>query len=354
LAVTKRIKSEMEEWNEYINLSPDKASEKVVNKSFEDNLLLNSEDSDLFGTIGKYMRARLDLEDVRNDPGLSGMDGIVKEMISDYNKNRFRNGNNEKFIRDIFASESYDEKIIEEIRNIKLEISNSEIDDISAEWVKEWHQKRQMMNVGDTRTEEIRDFITSSLESEKIEPGINVPNDLKKNGLSRSLMVRYISFSAAAVLGTFILIKALLPSYDSDKLFNSYYEPLKTISSVTRGVNSDNDVDCASAIDRYKVADYQTAAVGFSSSMKKDPYAIRPRFFMGITQVALGNYYKAIELLSDIAGSSVEYGKEARWYLGLAYIKTGEKEKASACFEILKQTSGFYSEQAEKILQRLK
>ena len=77
-------------------------------------------------------------------------------------------------------------------------------------------------------------------------------------------------------------------------------------------------------------------------------------FYLGITQIALGDYNQAITVLAGVANQAGELTKEARWYLGLAYIKAGNRAKASECFELLAQSSGFYRERSEKILRRLK
>ena len=50
--------------------------------------------------------------------------------------------------------------------NIKHEIRNNNINEISAEWVKEWHEKKQRNGGRDPKTEEIKDFITSSINSD--------------------------------------------------------------------------------------------------------------------------------------------------------------------------------------------
>jgi TolA-binding protein len=78
------------------------------------------------------------------------------------------------------------------------------------------------------------------------------------------------------------------------------------------------------------------------------------RFFLGITQMELGNYEQAENILEDVISHQGEYTKEARWYLGLAYIKTGNKQKAHECFEILAKSPGFYSGRAEKILRLIR
>ncbi len=257
------------------------------------------------------------------------------------------------YIRDIFAGGISDEKLLDEISHIKYEINNSKVNDISAEWVKEWHEKRQKIGAPDLKTEERRHFVKGSLESEN-KDFKEIVTVREKKGLGRSLLYRYISLSAAAVIGIFILVKTLIPSFDADKLFNSYYEPMNVISPVTRSGNISESDSYIQAIEMYKLGNYQTAAIGFSSAILKDPSDIAPRFLMSLTQLALGNYNQAINLLSDITASSGKYGKEARWYLGLAYLKTGEKDKASGCFKILAQSPGYYSVRSESILRRLK
>jgi tetratricopeptide (TPR) repeat protein len=337
----------------YINGKSGAAMGNSASKGFEDDLLLSQEDSTLFETFGEYMKGRLDLEEVRNDPSLPAIDKVVREMISDYRVNGARHSDDEKFIRDIFTGINREKKIMDEISHIKLEIGNSNINEISEEWVKEWHEKRQK-NVGkDPETEEIRDFITNSLEPEKSEPEISL-NHKEGMGFKRSLLVRYISLSAAAVIVIFVLIRTLLPSSDPGKLYNSYYEPFNVVSPVTRSLTTNEPDSYQAAVERYKLGDYQTAALGFSDAILKDTSVIAPRFFMGITQLALENYDQAINLLTGVAGRSGEYRKEAGWYLGLAYLKTGEKEKAAECFGLLAQSPGYYSERAGKILRRLK
>jgi len=298
------------------------------------------------------MKGRIDLEEVRNDPALPGIEGIVSDMIADYNKNKIPNVDNEKFISDVFNEEASDKKIMDEIFQIKHEISNSNINEISAEWVNNWNGKRQGNGNKDWKTKKNRDFITSSLNHDKSISEKRITAERKK-GLKRSLPL-YFSLSAAAIIIAFVFLNILSPSYNPAKLFNSYYEPLNAVLPFTRSLNADQPDSYASAIEKYKLGDYQSAAIEFSNAMLKDNSAIIPRFYMGITQLELGNVDQAINLLSEVSGSLGEYGKDARWYLGLAYLKTGEKGKASACFEILAQTPGFYQKRADKILRRLK
>jgi tetratricopeptide (TPR) repeat protein len=104
----------------------------------------------------------------------------------------------------------------------------------------------------------------------------------------------------------------------------------------------------------YKQGNYQTAAAGFFNLMQQDSSFTAPRFFAGITQMELGDYSQAVAFLSGVITHSVEYRKEAQWYLGLSYLKTGDSSKAIACFEVLAGSEGFYQDQARTLLRRLK
>jgi TolA-binding protein len=320
---------------------------------FESDLMADSNDDILFETIGDYMKGRMDIEDVKNDPALLNAQESVKEMITDYNKNKPEHKENEKYIREIFADEGSYTRLNEEIKDIKQEIENNKLNDITADWVREWHEKKQNSFSKDAKSEEIKDFITSAISSDENEP-VEILNDETHKNSRRNLFVRFATLSAAAILGAFLLLRALLPSSDPEKLFNSYYKPFAALSTVTRSVNNDETNIYSLAIESYKSGDYQKAATGFSSMLEKDPSIISSKFFLGLSQLALKNYDGAVNLLSAAANNSGEYGKEARWYLGLAYLKTSDKEKAIECFTILAGSDGFYRERSEKILRRLK
>jgi TolA-binding protein len=274
-------------------------------------------------------------------------------MISDYRANRTNNTSNKNFVRDNFTVTNPERKISEEISNIKFEIHRSHVNVLTAGWVKEWHEKKKKDILKDSKSKEIRDFVTSSLESENVEPEIKL-NKKEGSGIKRSLLIRYISLSAAAVIGVFILIRTLLPSSDPEKLYKSYYKPFNVISAITRGATGNSQDEYSASLEKYRLGDYQTAAAGFSSILLNDTSIIAPRFFMGITQMAMGKYSQAVSMLSGIARRSGEYRKETIWYLGLSYLKTGEKTKAVKCFDLLAQSPGFYSEPSTEILRRLK
>ena len=326
---------------------------KAAINDFDDHFMTDSDDSALFESIGEYMKGVLDIEEIRNDPALSIARGTVENMISDYNNNIAVNKENEKFIRESFSDKKTTDAVSEEIKNIRKEIADNRLNEITSEWVKEWHEKKQRSGINDAKTEEIRNFISGSISSPVKEPLKIIDED--NNKVSRIwLFARYATLSAAALIGVFLLIRTLLPSSDPDKLFDSYYKPFDAMSPVTRSNNNVETDSYSSAIESYKTGNYQEAAILFAGIMQKDPKAGSAQFLLGLSQLANKNFNQAINLLSGVANDSGEYGKEARWYLGLTYLKTANKQKATECFEYLARSNGFYRERSEEILRRLR
>lgn len=307
----------------------------------------------LFETIGEYMKGWLDQEDVKNDPGLSLANKAVDEMMSDYNRHIEGNKENEKFIREILSSGVNTNNIEDELAGIRKEINDNKLNEITSEWVQEWHKKKQRIGTVDPKSEEIKNFITNSINSPAIvEENTGMKGRLKPFG--RRLFARYASLSAAALIATFIVIRTLLPSSDPGKIFNSYYKPFDAISPVTRSIGNNESEKYSSAIESYKTGNFQQAAIGFAELLEKEKYVVSSQFFLGLSQLALNNNEQAINLLAGVANERGEYGKEARWYLGMAYLKNAEKQKAAECFRSLSGMDGYYKSRAEKILRRLK
>jgi tetratricopeptide (TPR) repeat protein len=298
------------------------------------------------------MKGRSDLEDVRNDTAFSETMASVSLMMSEIDAKNGSEGNVD-FIREALASKATEEELKIEVGLIKKEAEENKLNEITAEWVREWHERKQKAVSGNAETENITDFVTAALNSS--DRGQSEPvSEVSIKRSSRTAFVKYFSFAAAAIAGVFILIRTLLPSSDPGEIFSSYYKPFEAISTITRGLNTNEPDNYSAAIKSYMEGDYPAATAGFEGVSENDPSYASSRFYAGLSQLALGNYNKAIPLLSDNLAMSGEYGKEARWYLGLAYLKASDKEKASECFRFLSSSDGFYRERSAKILRRLK
>ena len=335
--------------------NPGKVNKEMFNgqplSGSENEFSGNMEDTLLFQSVSQIMKGRFDLEDVVSDPALDQTKEKVVEMIADYNKNTRSNRENENFVRNAMNNDS-SLKTSEEIRMIKKEIKAKKLDLVTAEWVKEWHAKKQMAGIPDPKAEERRNFVADAINSQPVELR-STPEEGKKKSISRRLFVRYISLSAAAFIAAVILIGTLLNSNNPDKLFRSYYAPFDAVSPVTRSVNGNLNNDYSDAIANYKKGNYSTAIAGFNAVLERDPSSKPAMFFMGLSQLAIGNLEKSAGFLSPVAAGSGDYGKEAEWYLGLTYLKEGDITRAKDCFTFLSKSNGYYSERSGKLLRRL-
>jgi len=326
----------------------------TMRRSWDDpgfEMLLSPADSYLFKEISDLIKGSSDIEDVKSDPAYFVTNHEVKVMISHYQENAVHIKNNEKYILDSLADEAPEEKSRNEVSQIKEEIRRNNLNDISSEWVKEWNEKKQKNDSKDAGTEEIRNFIEGTLNGGKSSDKQTFERKRKLFGLSPA--TRYTSL-AAAVIAAVLLIRSLIPSDDPQKIFNKYYEPFNAASSVTRGTATDESKVLTGAIANYKSGEYQAAAAGFTIAMFSGTESISAIFYLGVTELELGNYDRAIKLLNEVANQKNTYAKEAAWYLGLAYIKSGNQIKASECFELLTRSQGFYSSRSEKILRLLR
>ena len=319
---------------------------RMDEKLFQENMAFNQ--------FNKYMRAKSDLEDVRNDTALDEIEPHIKEILSDYNTKQEKSRKNRNFIKDsLDESSGSDSSLAEEIAQIKDEINEHEVDQISEKWVNEWNERKHSDEIPDEDTREIKDYITESLEHEFKYSGKET--EIKRLSSRKGVHIIRISLLAsAAIIASLFVLKVLIPPNNTERLYNRFYEPMSAFSPVTRNINADLMPQFTEAVTMYKYGEYQAAASGFSDLIRQDPSSTVIQFFAGLTQMEVGNYSRASGLLSTATDLSSDYRKDAQWYLGLSFLKTGEKAKAISCFEALAESEGFYQKKAGDILRRLK
>ena len=135
----------------HIKDKPMKSPGKNTTNHFDKDMSSDREDQILFETIGESLKGYIDIEDVKNDPSLSITRDAVKDMISDYNRNISSNRDNKRFINNIIEEERPVYKISDELKYIKQEINEKNLNLITSEWVKEWHEKKQKIGERDQK-----------------------------------------------------------------------------------------------------------------------------------------------------------------------------------------------------------
>jgi thioredoxin-like negative regulator of GroEL len=75
----------------------------------------------------------------------------------------------------------------------------------------------------------------------------------------------------------------------------------------------------------------------------------------GISKFEEENYPDAkVSFTRVIDNKDNLFFEDAQWYLALCYLKTGEKDKAVNSLTFIKQSESIYSNNARKILRKMK
>ena len=159
---------------------------------------------------------------------------------------------------------------------------------------------------------------------------------------------RYLAI-AAIILGAVFLLRYFLPS-TPDRLYNKFYEPFDLVSDVVRSPgNTEVSMNLETAISNYNEGRYNEALEGFANIEMTEGNEDNVVFYQGIAFLATEDYLKASSLLSKAMVSDSDFIIEAKWYLALSYLKTGDLIKAEECFKDLAQSSAYYKESSERI-----
>lgn len=135
------------------------------------------------------------------------------------------------------------------------------------------------------------------------------------------------------------------------EIFNEFFIPFENI--LTARADSQKDEDLMKAMSHYSKGDYKNASLLFKQLLKKRPTDLVINFYYGISELAQENLEDSKKIFKKIILNDKDLLKElARWYLGLAYLKSGNTKSAMKHFESLSAKSSLWD--SEKILQKIK
>jgi hypothetical protein len=184
--------------------------------------------------------------------------------------------------------------------------------------------------------------------------------DLEKKTGIFTLKTWLIAASVIIVLGIGALIFNTYSSEEPAKLYAAYFEPYRNIIRPVERGEEDGSIE-AKAFQAYENAEFYKAVNLFNSLESfEDEDNDYIDFYKGISFMALGKSNEAKEILLPIA-TEVEKGdydlsQKANWYLALAYLSSGEIEKAKSQLYMIAHDKAFTfkKEEAEEILEKLK
>ncbi len=143
------------------------------------------------------------------------------------------------------------------------------------------------------------------------------------------------------------------PGNSPSELYNQFYEPYETYTWVRSAEKGSMDM-IGQALENYENNNYEKAWKLFSQVLHSNKDNLMASFYGAIAGMETGRHQESITLLKNIIkrGQSLVY-QQAKWYLGLCYLKTGQNQEAKSVFISLGQESTYYKAKVKEILKNI-
>jgi tetratricopeptide (TPR) repeat protein len=168
---------------------------------------------------------------------------------------------------------------------------------------------------------------------------------------------RWIWYAAATVIICVAVALALVlikgKPATVDKLFAFYYTPYESPGDI-RSAAGTEESPLVFGLELYEEHDYEGALTQLQEVIRTDPASNEAQFYAGATLMELDRFAEAIPFFRKVINNhDVLFSDQARWYLALACLKTGDVDQAKRLFTELKETSRYYRDNAGTILQKI-
>ncbi len=143
-------------------------------------------------------------------------------------------------------------------------------------------------------------------------------------------------------------------SRTSALVYEQYFTPYPYLLH-ERSIPDDDSALDSKAMYFYNNRNYSEAAVIMEkNSMDSLPNPIQ-NLYLGVCYMEMKQYENAIRIFEDIISKDQNFTyNQARWFLGLTYLKLNKRSKATEQLIILQSDSCLYTKQAIEILKKLK
>lgn len=162
------------------------------------------------------------------------------------------------------------------------------------------------------------------------------------------------------IAATFLICFLLLTVYvvwsshkkTTDELFNEYYKPME-FEITLRGSEAVVLNLEKTAVSYYLQKKYNQALKLFNEILLTDSLNSKINIYAGISAIELNQINKAIQYLSKVPKITLYYSS-AQWYIGLCYLKLGDKQDALRVFENLCKDDTSFKNQALELINKIK
>lgn len=174
---------------------------------------------------------------------------------------------------------------------------------------------------------------------------------------SRPNVVRWIMRIAALTLVILAAYWGFFRQENTSRLFNRYYTTYQLdIPVKMRGTQTTTELSpmLLKALQDYDSGQYEACLDAFQSVLLEDPTNNIAIFYKSLALLELGQVEAAIPGLKDVVERQGLYKDQAIWYLGLSYLKLGDKRMARSYLQTIVNGNHFKSKEATQLLKQLK
>jgi len=161
-----------------------------------------------------------------------------------------------------------------------------------------------------------------------------------------------IAAALSLVVVAWFALNQLIP-VSEEKLFAENFVPYSSTSGSTRG-NTENQNTRDQAHLAYASENYASAIGFFEELESQSDFSLTDRFYLGNAYLATGEGEKAVNVFEIVAEQGNGIKILGKWYLALSYLQIGDKENARKVLTEVRDAGVDKSEEADIILKKLK
>ncbi len=190
-----------------------------------------------------------------------------------------------------------------------------------------------------------------SKETEELSRQIKEGKKLYDKNLARKkTIIRYMYATVAAVALIFLISTFFInQDLSTEELYaqNSNWENLPSLT-----VKGENQQNLAKGEALFNAKKYTEAISYFEGNESNNPHVL---IYLGISHLESNNYQKALATFNQLKTNNTLGSHKAYWYISLTYLKQGQKERAIAALQLLRQNQNNYQyDKAGELLSKLK
>jgi tetratricopeptide (TPR) repeat protein len=164
--------------------------------------------------------------------------------------------------------------------------------------------------------------------------------------------------AAVASLAALIMIGTGLYFYShrtipAEELFATYYEQYDGLMNVRSSTSQMTEM-LVMAMQKYEEQEFESALLLFETVLATDNDNITSMFYSGISFMETKRFNVAEKSFAGVIEHDDNlFIEHAEWYLGLCYLKTGEKDQAKKLFALIADSDSYYRKSASRIMRNL-